>query len=79
MSTMPSVDREALSRYLCERVTQHVDNLRLWRTGFLTPTEPDEQERECVKRELKAALYELRTLALYYAMWNVIDLIPKDI
>ena len=79
MGTMPVIDRESLSEYLCERVKQHADNLRLWKNGFLIPTEPDEQERDRAKMELEIALCELRTLALYYGMWNVVDLIPEDL
>lgn len=48
---------------ICERLNQHVDNLELWENGALTPTEPDPQERECVIRELKAAIAELDFLA----------------
>jgi hypothetical protein len=44
---------------LHERLTQHEDNLLLWENGFLTPTEPDENERDAVVRELRAAIYEL--------------------
>jgi hypothetical protein len=46
-----------------ERLNQHLDNLALWENGTLTPTEPDPHERECVIRELKAAIAELDALA----------------
>jgi hypothetical protein len=48
---------------IAERLAQHLENLRLWETGYLTPTEPDARERECVMRELRAAIAELRALA----------------
>lgn len=47
---------------IAERLVQHTDNLRLWESGYLNPTEPDPQERECVIRELKAAIAELEGL-----------------
>lgn len=42
-----------------ERLKQHQDNLKLWENGLLTPTEPDEEERNCVMRELKASIFVL--------------------
>ena len=45
-----------------DRLSQHTDNLRLWESGYLNPTEPDEHERECVIRELKACIVELTGL-----------------
>ena len=48
---------------IAERLQQHYDNLRLWENGFLTPTEPDPEERAAVVRELKAAIAELEPLA----------------
>lgn len=48
-----------IAQYLSEKIAQHTDNLHLWENGYLTPTEPDEQERECVMRELKAVISEL--------------------
>lgn len=53
-----------------ERLLQHMDNLALWEDGTLTPTEPDEHERECVVRELKAAIAELKPLAVMCGMWR---------
>jgi hypothetical protein len=38
---------------------QHLDNIRLWENSVLTPTEPDEEERSCVVRELKACVYTI--------------------
>jgi hypothetical protein len=43
-----------------ERIAQHETNLQLWESGYLTPTEPDPQEREIVQRELRAAIAELK-------------------
>jgi hypothetical protein len=51
-----------LLAWVKERLAQHRENLRLWENGFLTPTEPDPQERGCVVRELKAAIAELEAL-----------------
>lgn len=48
-----------VAQYISERIAQHTDNLHLWENGYLNPTEPDEQERECVMRELKAVISEL--------------------
>ncbi len=48
---------------IAERLAQHTDNLELWESGYLKPTEPDPHERECVIRELKAAIAELTALA----------------
>lgn len=67
-----------LSQLLLERVDQHKENLRLWQNGFLNPTEPDADERQCVMRELKACLFEIRTVALHFGMWNVIDRLPDE-
>ncbi len=52
-----------LSIRILERLAQHTDNLELWQSGYLNPTEPDPQERECVIRELKACIAELAPLA----------------
>lgn len=51
-----------LKSYVTERISQHYENVRLWRSGFLDPTEPDEHERECVIRELEAAIVELEAI-----------------
>ncbi len=51
-----------------ERLVQHTDNLRLWETGVLTPTEPDEHERNAVIRELRAAIAELKLIT---KMWGL--------
>ena len=53
-----------------ERLQQHLDNLALWENGTLTLTEPDEHERECVVRELKAVIAELKPLAEMCGMWR---------
>jgi hypothetical protein len=42
-----------------ERIAQHRHNLRDWESGLLTETEPDPDEREATKRELRAAIHEL--------------------
>ena len=46
--------------FILERLAQHEENLKLWLNGTLTPTEPSEEERVAVMRELKAVIYELR-------------------
>jgi hypothetical protein len=53
-----------------ERLQQHLDNLDLWNQGILNASEPDEHERECVVRELKAAIAELKPLAQMCGMWH---------
>lgn len=68
--------RADLERYLLQRVQQHSENLQLWQSGYLDPTEPDGQERVCVMRELKACLFEIRTLARCFGMQKVIDALP---
>lgn len=46
-----------------ERLEQHKWNLELWQNGcWLNPTEPDPEEREIIKSELKAAILELEYL-----------------
>lgn len=42
-----------------EKLEQHRENLRLWETGFLTPTEPDPDERTRIMTELRAAIVTL--------------------
>ena len=44
---------------ITEKLEQHKDNLRLWKNGYLAPTEPDANEREAIMRELKAAIVTL--------------------
>jgi len=41
-----------------KRLKQHRDNLRLWNNDVLSPTEPDENEREAIKRGLMGAINE---------------------
>lgn len=53
-----AVQIASIRRHLTERLNQHRDNLKLWESGFLTPTEPDEGERDAVMRELRAAIAE---------------------
>lgn len=45
------------------RLKQHSDNLHLWLSEALTPTEPEEEERAAVIRELRAAIVELQGIA----------------
>lgn len=42
-----------------EQLGFHKMNLEQWKSGYLTPTEPDEEERNAVMRELKAAIFTL--------------------
>ena len=42
-----------------ERIGYHRDSLNQWRDGTLTPTEPDEDEREKTIEGLKAAISAL--------------------
>lgn len=42
-----------------DQLSWHRENLRLWENGFLTPTEPDEEERRITVAELKAAIATL--------------------
>lgn len=45
-------------KHLEQRIKQHQDNLKLWESGFLAPTEPDPEERDVIMRELKACICE---------------------
>ena len=65
-----SVNREqyllyVIGNHIQERLAQHRDNLPMWQepTGYLLPTEPDPEERERVRRELKACIFELEWIA----------------
>lgn len=49
---------ESLRETATERLKMHRDNLSLWQTGYLTPTEPDPQERRETMERLKAAAHE---------------------
>ena len=51
-----------IRRYVEERLDQHRENLRLWESGYLDPTEPEEEERTATKLQLKACIYELELL-----------------
>jgi hypothetical protein len=53
--------------HVMERLVQHTDNLQLWESGYLSPTEPDPEERRLTVERLKAAIYELNLLA---KMWG---------
>ena len=41
------------------KLEQHKENLQLWESGYLAPTEPDADERATIMRELKAAIATL--------------------
>jgi hypothetical protein len=43
-----------------EKLAQHEENLRLWRSGYLTPTEPDPEERTIAVKQLEAAIWTLQ-------------------
>ena len=58
----PTPRAEKVASVIAERLKQHRDNLHLWQSGFLAPTEPDEDERAAVMRELRAAIFELEHL-----------------
>jgi len=53
-----------IADHVRDRINQHRVNLASWMEegGCLIYTEPDQDERECVRRELKAALRELDQL-----------------
>lgn len=42
-----------------ERIGQHNDNLKLWESGYLNATEPEQEEREITVCQLRAARDEL--------------------
>lgn len=54
--------KHLMRNHIDERLKQHRDNLALWSNGFLDPTEPDENERIAVMRELEAAIAELELM-----------------
>jgi hypothetical protein len=43
-----------------EKLAQLQENLRLWRSGYLTPTEPDPEERTIAVKQLEAAIWTLK-------------------
>jgi hypothetical protein len=43
-----------------EQLAQHEENLRLWRSGYLTPTEPDPEERTITVKQLEAVIWTLK-------------------
>lgn len=45
-----------------ERLTQHRDNLALWKSGALRPTVEDDEEQHAVMHELCVAIAELETV-----------------
>ena len=56
--------KQDVRRWIEARLKQHADNLRMWQEpdGFLLPTEPDPEERERTRRELRAAMFELKNM-----------------
>jgi hypothetical protein len=65
ISTREMSGKNWLNKYIQERLKQHRDNLELWENGVLTPTEPDEVERNLTKEGLRACIYELEELEKY--------------
>jgi hypothetical protein len=57
---MRAEGREAIARPIREKIAQHEDNLALWESGYLDPTEPDEDERRATIAGLRAASGSLR-------------------
>lgn len=55
----PSVESVKSVAEIREKISQHKDNLRLWRSGYLRPTEPDEDEVQLTMAGLKGAIYSL--------------------
>jgi hypothetical protein len=53
-----------IRRQIDERIKQHEEDLAGWSesSGYLISTEPDPEERERVRRELKACIAELNLL-----------------
>jgi sugar phosphate isomerase/epimerase len=45
-----------------ERLEQHKDNLALWESGYLNPTEPDPDERRATMERLRVAIEVLESL-----------------
>jgi hypothetical protein len=43
-----------------EKLAQHEENLRLWRSSYLTPTEPEPEERTIAVKQLEAAIWTLK-------------------
>lgn len=60
---------------VAERLRQHRENLALWRSGYLRPTEPDPDERAATMRELGACIAELLPLAV---MLGIETGIPRE-
>ncbi len=65
IATLIQESNDGLNKLLDERIKQHTDNLELWNNGTLTPTEPSWEERDCVKRELRACIDELNIIKAY--------------
>lgn len=61
MSTVMKM-KHLMRNHIDDRLKQHRDNLAMWSNGFLDPTEPDENERNAVMRELEAAIAELELM-----------------
>jgi hypothetical protein len=52
---------DSLERVIRERLAQHRENLGLWESGYLAPTEPDPEERQATMGRLKVAIEVLET------------------
>jgi hypothetical protein len=50
----------AMRDEIVSRIKQHEDNLEQWQSGYLTPTEPDAEERQAVMERLKVAIHVLK-------------------
>lgn len=59
-----AIDDQETRRRAQGRLKQHRENLALWKEpdGLLVPTEPDPDERQCVRDRLKVAIHELATV-----------------
>jgi hypothetical protein len=47
---------DSLERVIRERLAQHRENLGLWESGYLAPTEPDPEERPATMGRIKVAI-----------------------
>jgi hypothetical protein len=53
---------DSLERVIRERLAQHRENLGLWESGYLAPTEPDPEERQATMGRLRVAIEVLETV-----------------
>jgi len=56
------VPQSVLESVIRERIAQHQENLQLWETGTLAPTEPDPEERRQIMDRLRVAIEVLKTV-----------------